>query len=103
MTDEWKEAVLDELVVGHILTEEHYSNPRKAIHDAISWNVVISLDPAVSWPAQKLINDALYKVCVDLSGSGLPDDILDKVVPYVAKHIVRQDSLCANLDDPFSE
>jgi len=103
MYNEWKETVLDELAIGHVLTEEHCSNPRKAIHDVINWNTVIALDPAVSWPAQKLINDALYRACVDLYRSGLPDDVLDKVVPYVAKHIVRQDNHCANLDDPFSE
>lgn len=52
---EWREAVLNELIVAHIYNKEHDTNPRKAIHDAITWNCQVALDPAVSSDAQKLI------------------------------------------------
>lgn len=44
----FKEAVLDELIVAHIYTAEHDTNPRKAIKDAIDWNVEVALDVRVS-------------------------------------------------------
>ena len=52
---EWREAVLNELIVAHIYTKEHDNNPRKTIHDAITWNCQVALDPAVSTEAQSLI------------------------------------------------
>lgn len=52
---EWREAVLNELIVAHIYTKEHDTNPRKAIQDAITWNCQVALDPVVSSDAQKLI------------------------------------------------
>lgn len=55
-TSDWKEAVINELVVCHILTEEHERNPRKAIKDAISWNCEVALDPQVSSDAQALVD-----------------------------------------------
>lgn len=53
--NEWKEAVINELIVSHSLTAEHETNPRKAIQDVISWNVAIALDPLVSSDAEALI------------------------------------------------
>lgn len=52
---QWREAVLNELIVAHIYTKEHDTNPTKAIHDAITWNCQVALDPAVSSDAQALI------------------------------------------------
>ena len=51
----WKEAIIDALVVGHIYTKEHETEPRKALHDLICWEIQIALDPAVSSDAQALI------------------------------------------------
>ena len=50
MTDQnpWKEAVLDALVINFILTEEHKTNPRKALQDLINWEVTLALDPQIS-------------------------------------------------------
>jgi hypothetical protein len=45
---EWKEAVIDALVCDFILDETNANNPRKAIHDIISWNVQLATDPLVS-------------------------------------------------------
>lgn len=54
--DEWKDAVIDELVICHIYNSNHDNDPRKAIKDAIEWNVQVSLDPSVSSDAQALID-----------------------------------------------
>jgi hypothetical protein len=54
-TNEWKDAVIDELVCAYILTKEHETNPRKAIQDAIEWNCMVALDPRVSSEAEALI------------------------------------------------
>lgn len=52
----WKQAVISELVVAHIYQAKHDTDPRRAIQDAISWNVDVALDPLVSKDAQKLID-----------------------------------------------
>lgn len=52
---EWKNAVIDELVTCGIYSSEHDTNPRKAIADAIAWNVEVALDPKVSLEAKALI------------------------------------------------
>lgn len=55
---EWREAVLNELIVAHIYTKEHDTNPRKAVQDAIIWNCQVALDPLVSPDARALIAQA---------------------------------------------
>lgn len=52
----WKEAVLNELIVCHIYNSSHDNDPRKAVHDAITCNCQIALDPTVSSEAQALID-----------------------------------------------
>lgn len=59
--NEWREALINELVCDHIYSAEHDSNPRKALQDAISWNVQVALDPAVSSDAQGLISRGRYQ------------------------------------------
>lgn len=61
--DEWKGAVIDELMVCHAYHAEHDNNPRKALKDAIHWNVQIALDPAVSEDAQKLRDEGIEAAC----------------------------------------
>ena len=58
---EWREAVLNELIVAHIYTKEHETNPLKAIRDAITWNCQVALDPAVSSDAQRLRDTYLQR------------------------------------------
>lgn len=55
----WREAVIDELVVCHIYRKEHDEDPRKAIAEAIAWNMKIALDPAVSKEAQDLYDKGI--------------------------------------------
>ena len=69
---DWKEAVIDELVVAHILTVEHETNPRMAVKAAINWNCEVALDPQVSSDAQALIDQGYDKaigLVTDLVGS----------------------------------
>lgn len=54
----FKEAVIDALVVNHILEKEHETNPRKAIADLVLWEQKLALDPLVSSDAQRLIDKA---------------------------------------------
>lgn len=55
----FKDAVIDELVIAHLYTAEHETNAKKALHDAIMWNVHVALDPAVSADARNLHQDAV--------------------------------------------
>lgn len=52
----FREAVIDELVVCHIYSRKHDEDPKLAMHDAISWNVSVALDPRVSAPARDLLD-----------------------------------------------
>lgn len=54
--NEWKDAVIDALVVAHILTPENAIYPRKAVQDVIDWNCQVALDPSVSLKAQALVD-----------------------------------------------
>lgn len=57
--EQFREAVIDALVVACIYVEEHDSNPRKAINDLICWEQQIALDPLVSSDARALIERAV--------------------------------------------
>ena len=52
---EWERVLIERLAVLHILSPEHETNPSKALHDIISYEVLISLDPLVSSDAVALI------------------------------------------------
>lgn len=54
----WKNAVIEQLVVAHILTAEHESDPRKAIQDLLAYNSEIAVDPRVSDAAALLAEQA---------------------------------------------
>ena len=87
---EWREAVLNELIVAHIYTKEHDTNPRKAIQDAITWNCQVALDPAVSSDARKLVaqeRERCAYICDRWSGVG------DVVARAIAAAIRRGDTL----------
>ena len=62
----WEDAVIDELVIGNIYKQEHDTNPRKAVQDAINWNVQIALDPQVSSDAQALIDRGKAEAAIDV-------------------------------------
>lgn len=55
LPDPWREAMIDELVVCHIYSAKHDDDPKQALHDAITWNVTVALDPAVSSDAAALV------------------------------------------------
>lgn len=55
----WKSAIINELVVDHIYTVNHETDPRKALADVISWNCRVVLDPSVSKEARDLQQQAI--------------------------------------------
>lgn len=57
MSNVWKDAVLDALVINWQLTSEHKGDPRKAVADLVRGEVAQALDPLVSQSAQLLINE----------------------------------------------
>lgn len=64
-TNEWKIALIEELVVIGIYNDSHDNNPKKALHDIICWNVDVALDPNVSSDAEKLVQqgrDEVYNI-----------------------------------------
>ncbi len=54
----WKSAVIDQLVIAHILTAEHESDPLKAIQDLLAYHTDIAVDPRVSGAAATLVEQA---------------------------------------------
>ena len=69
----WKSAVIDQLVIAHILTAEHESDPLKAIQDLLAYHTEIAVDPRVSGAAATLVEqakaeerEACAKVCDEL-------------------------------------
>lgn len=54
--NEWKEAVIEKLIVCHIYQKKHDDDPIGALNDLLSWEIKIALDPQVSSEAQALID-----------------------------------------------
>lgn len=54
----WKSAVIDQLVVAHILTAEHENDPLKAVQDLLAYHSDIAVDPRVSGAAAGLVEQA---------------------------------------------
>ena len=54
--DEWKNAIIERLVVSHIYHEDHDDDPEMAVNDLLRWETELALDPAVSRAAQALID-----------------------------------------------
>ena len=54
----WKTAVIEQLIIAHILTAEHESDPLKALQDLLAYHTEIAVDPRVSGAAAKLVEQA---------------------------------------------
>jgi len=53
----WKDAVIEELITcGIYNTDEHESNPQKAVKDLLAWEISAALDPQISPEAKKLLD-----------------------------------------------
>ena len=61
----WKAEVINELECSGIYQAAHETDPKKALTDAINWNVDVALDPAVSSDAKKLV-DKTVASCVEI-------------------------------------
>ena len=68
----WKQAIINELIVSHILHTDHETDPIKALAALVDYECKVALDPAVSKEAQELIEpyrkdaeqlDLLGKLC----------------------------------------
>ena len=44
----WKDALIDALVCNFLLTTENESDPKKALHDLISWETRLAMDPSIN-------------------------------------------------------
>lgn len=55
---EFKRVLVDALVTAHIYTSEHESDPSKALHALLSWEIAVALDPRVSNEAAALVTAA---------------------------------------------
>jgi hypothetical protein len=85
----WKEAIINELIVGHILTAEHETNPTKAVKDALAWACEIALDPLVSKDAQALIDQGTKaerkRCCSIIFGMCSSDNTAQRTVDAIWK------------------
>lgn len=48
----WKDVLEDALVCAFLLNEENQSDPKKALHDLISWEIQLAKDPLINPPTQ---------------------------------------------------
>jgi hypothetical protein len=69
VSNEWKDTIIEQLVIPHIYKKEHEDNPTKAINDLICFHVSLSLDPLVSKDARELIKNGYQ---LSLVGKPLP-------------------------------
>lgn len=51
----WKETIINALVVSHIYCKEHETDPGKALHELLNWEIGLALNPQVSSYANDLI------------------------------------------------
>lgn len=86
----WKSALINELVVDHIYTVNHETDPRKALADVISWNCRVVLDPSVSKEARDLQQqaiDAALESVADLLDSGDDWNTGDEIAEFIRSRI----------------
>ena len=51
---QWKSAVIDQLVICGILTQEHEASARYAVQSLVNYEIEMALDPQISDRAEKL-------------------------------------------------
>ena len=84
---EFKDAVIDKLIVNYIYTKAHDSAPKEALNDLLAFALKMALDPKMSSEAAQLVAEARAKVVEDviaisknggryLFPDGVPEDIL---------------------------
>lgn len=52
----FKDEIIDKLIISHIYTDQHETNPQKAVNDLIAYETSTALDPLVSKEARDLID-----------------------------------------------
>lgn len=115
----WKGALIDELIVDNILTEELERDPRKALAAAIDWNCKVALDPSASAEARALqqaaIDAALGDLIHDLgglyihrNGHELYNSAIDDVARFIkdqlgTNQLAERDARIAELESLLAE
>lgn len=89
----WKAAIIDELIVDNILTEELERDPRKALAVAIDWNCKVALDPSVSKEAQDLQQRA-----IDAALESVVSAILNKGSVSISAGLPSSSGYCTSVD-----
>lgn len=72
----WKAAVIDQLVVSHIYSAKHETDPLKAVQDLQAYHADIAVDPRVSGAAARLVEQAKAEereACAKVSASHSSD------------------------------
>lgn len=88
--------MIEQLVVAHILTAEHESDPLKAVQDLLAYHADIAVDPRVSGAAAKLVEQAKAEereACASLATRSQSIDALvgDRLTAKKADHICERD------------
>ena len=86
---QWKDAVIDQLVLNFILTAEHETNPRKALHDLLVWEQRVALDPAVSSAAAELVDNARREMAL-AACKAIPSHDNEHKSPIMRKDLARE-------------
>lgn len=55
-SNNWRDVLLDALVVAGIYSKKHDTDPRLALHELLCWETSVVLDPAASSSAQELVD-----------------------------------------------
>lgn len=64
-SNEWKDRIIDGLIVAHIYREEHENDPQQALLDLIQWHCQVECDPLVSSRAAYLAGGGMLMSPVD--------------------------------------
>lgn len=99
-TNPWKDTLIDELVCLHIYNATHEDNPRKALHDAINWNVQVALDPQVSSDATSLIERGIAEereAILDICSKFRSPDII--FIEQMIKNRIKRDRRFTSSND----
>lgn len=76
----WHDAVIDELIITHLLSLENEADPKKALNDLMVWHQQIALDPAVSKDARKLLAEG-ERIGLEKAAGRHLRELSDEIIP----------------------
>lgn len=99
----WKAELINELECSGIYKSAHENDPKKALTDAINWNVDVALDPAVSSDAKKLV-DKTVASCVEIINEYMADpDECDLGMEYYRGYNIALKLVSNSITEYFAE